>query len=150
MNQLQHVLYISRIEVCFIFLLIIGNCSEEHTNQLTWPSTESGQTVTQLCFPNTTSINLTATRTCDSNGNWIAPNTSDCTNGKCFSDFPACACFELLCLYTAIPLLRLTPSGGLYNVTVGDPFMLQCTAEGNQPITSVEWVKVQGTQQSCK
>ena len=55
-----------------------------------------------------------------------------------------------LCLHTAIPLLRLTPLGGLYNVTVGDPFTLQCTAEGNQPITSVEWVKVQGNQQSCK
>ena len=82
MNQLQHVLYISWIEVCFLFFAYIGNCSEEHTSQLTWPSTESGQTVTQLCFPNTTSINLTATRTCDNDENWMAPNTSDCTNGK--------------------------------------------------------------------
>ena len=81
MNQLQHELFISWIEVCFIFLLI-GNCSEEHTNQLTWPPTQPGQTVMQPCFPNTTAINLTATRTCDSNGNWTAPNTSDCTNGK--------------------------------------------------------------------
>ena len=54
-----------------------------------------------------------------------------------------------LCLHTAIPLLRLTPSGGLYNVSVDDPFTLQCTVEGNYPITSVEWVKVLGNQDSC-
>ena len=126
-----------------------GNCSEERTSQLTWPPTQPGQTVMQSCFPYTTSTNLTATRTCDSNGNWMAPNTSDCTNGKSITDLPACTCLCDLCLYAAIPLLRLTPSGSLYNVTVGDPFTLQCTAEGNQPVTSVEWVKVQGNQQSC-
>ena len=60
-----------------------GNCPEESTSQLTWPPTQPGQTVMLPCFPNTTSINLTATRTCDDNGgNWMAPNTSDCTNGK--------------------------------------------------------------------
>ena len=57
--------------------------------------------------------------------------------------------FCVLCLYTAIPLLRLTPLGGLYDVLAAAPFTLQCTAEGNLPITSVEWVKVLGNQDSC-
>ena len=64
-----------------------------------------------------------------------------------------CFVFFFFCFvhtYAAVPMLQLTPPSSLYNVTVGDPFMLQCTAEGIfQPISSLEWVKVQGNQQSC-
>ena len=73
-------IYYSLINIWSFF--VKGNCPEELASTLTWPSTQPGQSVMQPCFPNTTSTNLTATRTCDSNGNWMAPNTSDCTNGN--------------------------------------------------------------------
>ena len=109
----------------------------------------------QPCFPNVSSINFTATRTCGEIGVWLPANISECSRGK--SAF--LTILVILCMFdgydifyhTAVPQLRLVqPGGPQYNVIIQTPFTLQCIAEGYPVTTSIGWTKIQGNEQSRK
>ena len=68
-------------------LYTTARCPEEpeRNGLVVWPITGAGQTVMQPCFPNVSSINFTATRTCVNNDNigwWLPANISECSQGK--------------------------------------------------------------------